>query len=58
MLQGALRDAQKARLAQADQIIVELRARLTEKDRRIAELEHQLAAVAYAFTRPLAPRPA
>jgi hypothetical protein len=52
MLQGALNEAQEARVAQAEALVAELRARLAERDRtvaerdaRIAQLERQLAAV-------------
>jgi hypothetical protein len=41
MLQGALSDAQQARVDQA-----ELRARIAEKEARIAQLEAQLASLA------------
>lgn len=43
MLQGALGEAQQARLDQAERLIDELRTRLGEKDTRIAQLERQLA---------------
>ncbi len=46
MLQGALSDAQQARVDQAEALIGELRARLAEKDARIAQLEAQLAGYA------------
>jgi hypothetical protein len=46
MLQGALGDAQQARLDQAEALIAELRDRLAEKDGRIAQLERQLASLA------------
>ena len=46
MLQGALGEAQQARLDQAERLIDELRTRLTEKDARIAQLERQLAGYA------------
>ena len=54
MLQGALSDAQQARLAQAEELIGELRTRLTEKDERIAQLEGQLAALARSVADVLA----
>ena len=46
MLQGALGEAQQARLDQAERLIDELRTRLAEKDVRIAQLERQLAGYA------------
>ena len=46
MLQGALGEAQQARLDQAERLIDELRTRLAEKDGRIAQLERQLAGYA------------
>jgi uncharacterized coiled-coil protein SlyX len=54
MLQGALSDAQQARLAQAEEMIGELRSRLAEKDARIAQLEGQLAALARSVADVLA----
>jgi hypothetical protein len=54
MLQGALGDAQQARLAQAEELIAELRSRLAEKDARIAQLEGQLAALARSVAAVLA----
>ena len=54
MLQGALSDAQQARLAQAEDLIVELRSRLAEKDARIAQLEGQVAALAKSVADVLA----
>lgn len=55
MLQGALSDAQQARVTQAEQLIGELRERLAEKDTRIAQLEAQLAALARSVADVLAP---
>ena len=46
MLQGALGEAQQARLDQAERLIDELRTRLAEKDIRIGQLERQLAGYA------------
>jgi hypothetical protein len=46
MLQGALSEAQQARVDQAEGLIGELRTRLAEKDARIAQLEAQLAGYA------------
>jgi hypothetical protein len=54
MLQGALSDAQQARLAQAEELITELRSRLAEKDARIAQLEGQAAALARSVADVLA----
>ena len=54
MLQGALSDAQAARLAQAEEMIAELRSRLAEKDARIAQLEGQLAGYARSVAELLA----
>jgi hypothetical protein len=54
MLQGALTAAQEARLAQAEQLVDELRARLAEKDSRIAQLERQLAGYARSVAEMLA----
>jgi hypothetical protein len=58
MLQGALNAAQEARLSQAEQLVDELRARVAEKDARIAQLEGQLAGYARSVAEMLAaPRP-
>jgi hypothetical protein len=46
MLQGALGEAQQARLDQAERLVDELRTRVAEKDARIAQLERQLAGYA------------
>jgi hypothetical protein len=54
MLQGALNAAQEARLNQAEQLVAELRARLSEKDARIAQLERQLAGYARSVAEMLA----
>lgn len=54
MLQGALNAAQEARLDQAERLISELRARLVEKDARIAQLERQLAGYARSVAEMLA----
>jgi hypothetical protein len=54
MLQGALGDAQQARLDQAERLIDELRTRLAEKDTRIAQLERQLAGYARSVAELLA----
>jgi hypothetical protein len=54
MLQGALSEAQQARLAQAEAMIAELRNRLAEKDARIAQLEGQMAALARSVADVLA----
>jgi hypothetical protein len=54
MLQGALGEAQQARLAQAEELIGELRNRLAEKDARIAQLERQLAGYARSVADVLA----
>ena len=54
MLQGALNAAQEARLDQAGHLIAELRARLVEKDARIAQLERQLAGYARSVAEMLA----
>jgi hypothetical protein len=54
MLQGALSDAQQAQLAQAEQLIAELRGRIAEKDTRIAQLERQLTAYARSVAEVLA----
>lgn len=54
MLQGALNAAQEARLDQAEQLVGELRARLAEKDLRIAQLERQLAGYARSVAEMLA----
>jgi hypothetical protein len=54
MLQGALSDAQQARLAQAEELIGELRARLVEKDERIAQLEGEVAVLAKSVADVLA----
>ena len=54
MLQGALNAAQEARLAQAEQLVAELRARIVEKDARIAQLERQLAGYARSVAEMLA----
>jgi uncharacterized coiled-coil protein SlyX len=54
MLQGALSDAQEARLAQAEDLIAELRNRLADKDARIAQLEAQLGALARSVADVLA----
>lgn len=54
MLQGALNAAQEARLAQAELLVEELRARLAEKDSRIAQLERQLAGYARSVAELLA----
>jgi hypothetical protein len=53
MLQGALNAAQEARLDQAEQLVAELRARLVEKDARIAQLERQLAGYARSVSEML-----
>ncbi|MCA1846645.1 MAG: hypothetical protein LC792_26310 [Actinobacteria bacterium] len=58
MLQGALNAAQEARLEQAEQLVAELRARLTEKDVRITQLERQLAGYARSVADMLATNPA
>ena len=55
MLQGARNAAQEARLNQAEQLVDELRARLVEKDGRIAQLERQLAGYARSVAEMLAP---
>jgi hypothetical protein len=54
LLQGALNAAQEARLDQAEQLVNELRARLAEKDARIAQLERQLAGYARSVAEVLA----
>jgi septal ring factor EnvC (AmiA/AmiB activator) len=54
MLQGALSEAQRAQLTQAEDLIDELRSRLAEKDARIAQLERQLAAYARSVADVLA----
>lgn len=54
MLQGALADSQRAQLAQAEELIAELRGRLAEKDTRIAQLERQLAGYARSMADVLA----
>jgi hypothetical protein len=54
MLQGALNAAQEARLTQAEQLVGELRARVAEKDVRIAQLERQLAGYARSVAEMLA----
>jgi hypothetical protein len=54
MLQGALNAAQEARLDQAEQLVGELRARLAEKDARIAQLERQLGGYARSVAEMLA----
>jgi predicted transcriptional regulator len=46
MLQGALSDAQQARVDQAEALVGELRVRLAEKEARVAQLEAQLASLA------------
>ena len=51
---GALNAAQEARLNQAEQLVAELRARLGEKDARIAQLERQLAGYARSVAEMLA----
>ena len=57
MLQGALNAAQEARLSQAEQLVDELRARVVEKDVRIAQLERQLAGYARSVAELLATGP-
>ena len=54
MLQGALNAAQEARLAQAEELVAELRGRVAEKDARIAQLERQLAGYARSVAEMLA----
>lgn len=59
MLQGALGEAQQARLDQAEALTAELRARIAEKDARIAQLEHQVSTLARSVADVLAtPAPA
>jgi uncharacterized protein YhaN len=53
-VQGALNAAQEARLDQTEQLVGELRARLAEKDVRIAQLERQRAGYARSVAEMLA----
>jgi hypothetical protein len=54
MLQGALSEAQQARVDQVEALVAELRSRIAEKDARISQLEGQLSALARSVADVLA----